>query len=139
VCAARLNLSWEETGCLYEGIVFGSRTLRGALRIITDEYGLGQRGAWILVLISSGQVFPSELTDVFRVGRSLMTTELAPSPRPYRKSTSDRRRVKLALTPLGEKVSRQVVLRRPAIDKISTHPRKARRQGGGVLILTAAT
>jgi DNA-binding MarR family transcriptional regulator len=126
----RLKLSWEELGFLCEGLSFSGRMLKAATRTITDEYGLAPRGAWILILITAGQVFPLDLTNVFRVGRSLITTELArltdAALITYRKSTSDRRRVELALTSLGEKVVQRVKgeLSKLVIQRFSAYTRE---------------
>jgi DNA-binding MarR family transcriptional regulator len=107
-----LKLTWEEIGILTQGLSFASRPMKLATEVVTDEYSLGPRGAWILILITNGQVFPLDLTNVFRVGRSLITAELIPLTKArlitYLKSTGDRRRVELALTPEGEKVVARV-------------------------------
>jgi DNA-binding MarR family transcriptional regulator len=108
-----LKLSWEEIGFLCEGLSFASRPFRATVKSVTAEYSLGPRGAWIIVLIASGQVvFPLDVTKVFRVGRSLITAELTRLTEAglitYRKSGKDRRRVELALTPLGETAFRRV-------------------------------
>jgi DNA-binding MarR family transcriptional regulator len=103
-----LKLSWDEIGLLAGGLSFASRPMKLATQAITEEYSLGPRGAWILVLITTGQVFPLDLTNVFRIGRSLVTAELIPLTKArlitYRKSLEDGRRVELALTAAGEKL-----------------------------------
>jgi DNA-binding MarR family transcriptional regulator len=105
--AKQLELSWAEIGYLAEGFSFASRPMRVASESITAEYSLGPRGAWIMLLIKNGQVYPVDLANMFRIGRSLITAELIPLADArlitYRKSAVDKRRVELALTPLGEK------------------------------------
>jgi DNA-binding MarR family transcriptional regulator len=110
--AEPLKLSWEEIGFLCEGLSLASRPMSLATESITEEYSLGPRGAWITVLITTGEVYPLDLTKVFRVGRSLITAELTRLAEAglitYAKNASDGRRVELKLTPLGDAVQRRV-------------------------------
>lgn len=110
--AEPLQLTWEEVGFISEGLAFSSRALRNATASITEEHLLGPRGAWIVLLISTGEVYPLDLTKVFHCGRSLVTAELTRLTQAglvsYRKSNSDGRRVELTLTPLGKAVERRV-------------------------------
>jgi DNA-binding MarR family transcriptional regulator len=111
--AHSLNLSWDEIGFLCEGLSLASRPMGLAVRAITEEYSLGPRGAWITILIGAGQVFfPLDLTNVFQIGRSLITAELTRLTEAglitYAKSASDGRRVELKLTALGDTVHRRV-------------------------------
>lgn len=111
--AQSLKLSWDEIGFLCEGMSLASRPMGIAVKAITEEYSLGPRGAWITVLIAAGQVFfPLDLTNVFQIGRSLITAELTRLTEArliaYGKSASDGRRVELKLTPLGDTVQRRV-------------------------------
>lgn len=105
-------LDWEETGRLLQGMSFASRPMHMVTREITEQYSLGPRGAWILVLIANGQVYPLDITNVFRIGRSLISAELARLTEAGLiaavKNENDRRRTKLALTPLGEEVCNRV-------------------------------
>jgi DNA-binding MarR family transcriptional regulator len=107
-----LKLSWDEIGFLCEGMALAARSMGIATRSITEEFSLGPRGAWITVLITTGQVYPLDLTKVFQVGRSLITAELTRLTEAglitYGKSASDGRRVQLKLTPLGDTVQRRV-------------------------------
>jgi DNA-binding MarR family transcriptional regulator len=107
-----LELPWEEIGFLAYGLAMSSAPLRIATREITAEYSLGPRGAWFLTLIESGTVHPSDLTAIFRVGRSLITAELTRLIEAglitNAKSESDGRRAELALTPLGRTVMLRV-------------------------------
>ena len=107
------ELSWEEIGYICEGLVHAPRPLSAATRSITAKYSLGPRGAWIVVLISIGEVvFPLDLTKRFQIGRSLITAELTrlcdADLIAYRRNASDGRRVELRLTPLGQGVQRRV-------------------------------
>jgi DNA-binding MarR family transcriptional regulator len=120
--AKQLKLSWDEIGYLTEGFSFASRPMKLASENITAEFSLGPRGAWIMILIKNGQVYPLDLANVFRIGRSLITAELIPLTDArlitYRKSAGDKRRVELALTPLGE---RAVVRIREGITRLVLH------------------
>lgn len=110
--AAGPKLSWDEIGFICEGLALSSRPLRFATQAITQEYSLGPRGAWMVLLISTGEVYPLDLTKIFQVGRSLITAELNrlidAGLINYQQSTQDGRRVRLALTPLGEKICERV-------------------------------
>jgi DNA-binding MarR family transcriptional regulator len=125
-----LQLSWEEIGFLSQGLALSSRALRDVTRDISDEYLLGPRGAWIVHLISSGGVFPSDLTEAFHCGRSLITAELNRLTDAglitYQKSSSDGRRVELTLTPLGRTVERRVKegLSRFILQRLSAYTRE---------------
>jgi DNA-binding MarR family transcriptional regulator len=105
-------LSWEDIGFICEGLAFASRLLWTAIKDVTDEYSLGPRGAWIVRLVGRSDMSPLDLTNVFKVGRSLITAELVRLTHAglitYKKSTSDGRRVELALTSLGKTVERRI-------------------------------
>jgi DNA-binding MarR family transcriptional regulator len=107
-----LKMSWEEIGFLCEGLALASRPMGLATKSITEEYSLGPRGAWITVLMSTGQVFPLDLAEVFKIGRSLITAELTRLADAglitYEKNASDGRRLELKLTPRGDTVQRRV-------------------------------
>ena len=104
-------MSWEEIGFLCEGMSLASRPMHEATRNITEEFSLGPRGAWILVLIGSGHIYPLDITNVFRIGRSLISAELARLTEAGLitsvKSPDDRRRTALTLTPTGEDARRR--------------------------------
>jgi DNA-binding MarR family transcriptional regulator len=106
------QLSWEDIGFICEGLAFASRLLWSAIEDITEQYSLGPRGAWIVRLVGRSDMSPLELTNVFRVGRSLITAELVRLTQAklitYEKSASDGRRVELTLTPLGRTVERRI-------------------------------
>jgi DNA-binding MarR family transcriptional regulator len=106
------QLSWEDIGFICEGLAFASRLLWSAIEDITEQYSLGPRGAWIVRLVGRNDMSPLDLTNVFRVGRSLITAELVRLTQAelitYQKSATDGRRVELALTPLGRGVERRI-------------------------------
>src|ERR1700722_10566077 len=70
------QLSWEDIGFICEGLAFASRLLWSAIGDVTEQYSLGPRGAWIVRLVGRSDMSPLDLTNVFRVGRSLITAEL---------------------------------------------------------------
>jgi DNA-binding MarR family transcriptional regulator len=125
-----LKLSWEEIGLIAQGLTLVSLPLKGATRSITEEYGLGPRGAWILRLIETGQVIhPLDVTNFFHISRSVITEELAQLTHcrliAYRKSNQDRRRVELTLTRLGEAASLRVQeeLKKLITERLSSYSR----------------
>lgn len=105
-------LGWDELGPLLEGLAFTQRPLRAATRQVTRQYNLGPRGAFILSLISGGKIYPLELSDMLKAGRSLITAELARLTEAGLITASpgrhDRRRSELALTPLGQQACQRV-------------------------------
>lgn len=105
-------LDWDDIGALCQGLAFAGRPLQQATRPLTARYSLGPRGVWMLNLISNGIVYPNELSDLFMIGRSLISAELARVTEAglveSRPSEDDRRRTQLALTPEGEKVVAEV-------------------------------
>ena len=105
------TLSWDEIGFLCEGMSFASRPMYEATRNITEEFSLGPRGAWILGLIDNGHIYPLDITNVFRIGRSLISAELARLTEAglitSAKNPEDRRRTALTLTPLGRDARRR--------------------------------
>lgn len=105
-------LGWDELGRVAEGLAFGQRPLRAATREVTRQYGLGPRGAWILILISGGKRYPLELSEVLKAGRSLITAELVRLAEAGLVTSSqgrdDRRRRELALTIVGRQACQRV-------------------------------
>lgn len=86
------------------GLAFAQRPINTAASVITDRFDLGPRGAFILSLIDKGVEFPKDLALVLRIGRSLVTAELArlaDAGLITSKAGDDRRRSLLQLTPLG--------------------------------------
>lgn len=106
------GIGWDEIAFLAEGLAFGPRALRAATAKVTERYGLGPRGAWILNVISHGVAYPLELANVFCVGRSLITAELARLSEAglidARPGKTDRRKTELTLTPLGKAASQEI-------------------------------
>lgn len=102
----------DEIAFIAEGLAFGPRALRAATAKVTERYGLGPRGAWILNVISNGVAYPLELASVFCVGRSLITAELARLTEAglidSRPGQNDRRKTELTLTLLGKQASAEV-------------------------------
>jgi DNA-binding MarR family transcriptional regulator len=110
---AHPRLSAKETGLIAQGFTLANRLLRQTTSGVTLDYNLGPRGAWIVRLIAGGKVIhPLDVTNFFEISRSVISDELARLLKArlilYRKSRRDGRRVELALTALGEKVSRRV-------------------------------
>ena len=107
-----LKLTWEEIGFLCEGMSLASRPMGLAVKDINDEYSLGPRGAWMTVLIATGQTYPLDLARLFRVGRSLITAELTRLARAglieFEQDARDGRRTELKLTAAGNTVQRRV-------------------------------
>lgn len=109
---ATSEIGWDEIAFLAEGLAFGPRALRAATAKVTERYGLGPRGAWILNVISNGVAYPLELASVFCVGRSLITAELARLTDAglvdARPGKDDRRKTELTLTALGKTASEEI-------------------------------
>jgi DNA-binding MarR family transcriptional regulator len=125
-----LSLTWEEIGLFCEGASLASRPMGLAVKDITDEYSLGPRGAWITVLISTGQIYPLDLAKMFRVGRSLITAELTRLADAglieYEQNAEDGRRTNLKLTSRGNAVQRRVKeeLSRLVLRRLTTYTRE---------------
>ena len=105
-------LDWDELSSISHGLHFAQRPLRAAAQDVMRQYSLGPRGAWILGLISKGMIYPLELSNMFKAGRSLITAELGRLTEAGLITASvgkhDRRRSELALTPLGVTVAQRV-------------------------------
>lgn len=99
-------LVWDDIGSLSHGLVFGPRPLLQATRGITERYSLGPRGGWMLNLIGAGLFHPHELSDVLKIGRSLVSAELTRLTEAGLVTSStgkaDKRRSELKLTASGE-------------------------------------
>lgn len=86
------------------GLVFAQRPIAAAGEVVTARYDLGPRGAFMLSLIDRGVHYPNDLAKVLRIGRSLVTSELARLTEAglvEAEAGEDRRRTLLALTPAG--------------------------------------
>ena len=105
-------LTWEELSPVLEGLAFTQRPLRAATRQVTRQYDLGPRGAFMLSLISGGNIYPLDLSEMLKAGRSLITAELSRLTEAGLITASpgrhDRRRSELDLTPLGQKACQLV-------------------------------
>jgi len=106
------TLDWEDIGYVIEGLAFAQRPIRAAASEVTRRHGLGPRGAFILSLIRGGVLYPHELAEALKTGRSLITAELARlsdagliSSRP---GATDRRRTELSLTDEGIRACEEV-------------------------------
>lgn len=90
------------------GLVFAQRPINAAGSAVTERYSLGPRGAFILSLIDKGIEYPKDLALMLRIGRSLVTAELArlaDAGLIAAQTGDDRRRSLLRLTPLGSEVT----------------------------------
>lgn len=100
------DLTWAELAPVMEGLAFSQRPLRAATRGVTARYSLGPRGAFMLSLITNGICFPGDISLAMKIGRSLVTAELARLTDAglvtARIGANDRRRSELALTPKGQ-------------------------------------
>jgi len=91
--------------------VFGvaARRMLRLMEPVTIRYSLGPRGASMLTLIERGAVHPAQLAEIYEVGRSLMTAEIARLTAAglvtREEFDRDKRRAALTLTPLGKQVS----------------------------------
>jgi DNA-binding MarR family transcriptional regulator len=105
-------LVWDDIGYLSHGLVFGPRPLLQATRSVTERYSLGPRGGWMLNLIGIGLFHPHELSDVLKIGRSLVSAELARLTEAGLVTSSigksDKRRSELMLTELGQAALEQI-------------------------------
>jgi DNA-binding MarR family transcriptional regulator len=103
---ADVPLDWDDIGLLAYGLTFANRPVLMASAATTERYSLGPRGTWMLSLISGGVVFPHELAEVFKIGRSLVTAELVRLTEAgliaSRPGAQDRRRSELTLTAAGQ-------------------------------------
>jgi DNA-binding MarR family transcriptional regulator len=110
--SADAPLDWSDIGFLCQGFAFAGRPLHLATSSVTQRYDLGPRGAWMLNVISAGVLFPHELSDLFHIGRSLISSELARLTEAglivSRPGEKDRRRTELALTELGKEVLAEI-------------------------------
>lgn len=109
---AEADIGWDQVSSIAEGLAFSPRALHAATDTVIQRYSLGPRGAWILNVIAHGIAYPLQLANVFCVGRSLITAELARlseagliETRPGR---DDRRKTELTLTELGKAASAEV-------------------------------
>jgi DNA-binding MarR family transcriptional regulator len=107
------SVSWNDLGSIAQTLTLASWTFRTAIRNVTAEYRLLPKGAWILALIDNSQVMhPSDVTNFFNVGASVITDELARLTEArlitYGRDKNDRRWIELALTQRGVNVSSRI-------------------------------
>ena len=128
--ASPTKFSREEVVDFCYSTGLASRYMAPATQSVAETYSLGPRGAWILGLISTGVVFPSDLADVFGVGRSLITAELTRLTEAglvtRRVIPEDGRRFQLALTTLGIQAYEKMLNELTALvnDRLSSYSRK---------------
>jgi DNA-binding MarR family transcriptional regulator len=105
-------LAWGDIAFLVHGMAFASGPLHFATDGVTERFDLGPRGTWVLNLVSIGLNHPHELAEMLRIGRSLVSAELARLTEAglivSRQGTHDRRRSELALTAAGEEALKEV-------------------------------
>jgi DNA-binding MarR family transcriptional regulator len=105
-------LAWGDIAFLVHGMAFASGPLHRATDGVTERYDLGPRGTWMLNLVSNGFNHPHELAEMLRIGRSLVSAELARLTEAglivAHQGKGDRRRSELALTPCGETALKEV-------------------------------
>ena len=99
------NISAGEAGFFFGALAAARDRMGEVTQDLAREYGLGPRGPWIVALISRRPISPYEVASMLNIGRSLVTAELTQLQEAglvhYERSTSDRRRVELSLTPEG--------------------------------------
>lgn len=105
----RWDLAPQEVGFLCYALKMAQGELQDCIKSIIDQYSLGPRGGWMVGLIGKGMVFPSDLTRMLKIGRSLVTAELNRLTEAglieARQNEEDGRRVELRLTAEGERAS----------------------------------
>lgn len=105
-------LSEEDVALFCRAIGVAPRRMGRGARDVIARHDIGQRGVWIMALVSAGVDSPSRLSDVLCISRSLFTAELgrlsAAGLVVTEKDVSDGRRLKLQLTEKGAAASRQL-------------------------------
>lgn len=98
-------LDWSDLGYLSQGLAWANRPLSESTKAVTERHDLGPRGAWMLNLIAGGVCFPHELSEVFGIGKSLISADLSRLTEAglitSKPAADDKRRTELALTPAG--------------------------------------
>ena len=106
------ELSAEEISLFCQAVGVAPRRMGQGARETIARYDLGQRGVWIMGLISVGLDSPSRLSDALCIGRSLFTAELnrlsAAGLVVAEKDNLDGRRLKLRLTDKGNAANREL-------------------------------
>ncbi len=100
-------LSRDEIGFFSQSLSAARGQFTQATKAMCAEFGLAPRGPWIIGILGRTPMAPHALAEIFSVGRSLITAELAKLSDAdlihQEKDASDGRRVTLSLTPLGRK------------------------------------
>ncbi|MFC3174091.1 MarR family winged helix-turn-helix transcriptional regulator [Novosphingobium bradum] len=108
----RPGLSGAEAGTFFGALAAARDSMGDVTRDIAREYGLGPRGPWLVALIGRGPISPNEVADLLNIGRSLVTAELGQLQDAglinHERSSVDKRRVLLTLTPTGMAVAHRV-------------------------------
>jgi len=101
-----------ELAPIIESLGYAMRPINVGARQLTEELGLGPRGAFMLTLISRGIRFPKDLAAVLKTPRSLITADLGRLKKAGLVTASsddpDRRKSVLSLTPAGD-AARQAI------------------------------
>jgi DNA-binding MarR family transcriptional regulator len=132
-------LTWPDIAFLVHGMAFASGPLHAATKGVTERHDLGPRGTWVLNLVSIGLNHPHELAEILRIGRSLVSAELARLVDAglivSRQGAPDRRRSELALTSAGEEALQEVrgALARLVTDSLSHYRPEELRLCGRIL------
>jgi len=108
--ANRLAVDWADIGRFAEALTFARKELFAPTQAIRKRHGLGPRGIWIIGLIANGRIcFQSDITKLWKIGRSMVTEEVALLTRSMLISTApdtaDRRQIRLVLTAKGKAVN----------------------------------
>lgn len=105
VAEADGQLEWNDLVDVIEGLSYATRPIKASAREVTDRFGLGPRGAFILNLISNGVTYPADLAAALKKQRSLITADLDRLKEAGLVTASagdkDKRRQRLILTPSG--------------------------------------
>lgn len=106
------DVSREEIGFFFFALKLAQGDLQQRVKPINEQYSLGPRGIWMIGLIGTGMAFPSDLTKMLKIGRSLVTAELNRLTDARlietRQNDEDGRRLELRLTAEGEAVRRRL-------------------------------
>jgi DNA-binding MarR family transcriptional regulator len=105
-------LSRDEAGLFSQALTAARSQFSLATRDLCAEFGLGPRGPWIIGLLGKKPLAPHALAEIFHVGRSLITAELAKLAGAglmvQNRDDGDGRRITLSLTPAGRLVFRRL-------------------------------
>jgi len=74
--ARKPRLSADEISDFCHSLAAARDQFSHAAKAVTERFGLGPRGPWIIGIVGRMEVSPHQLADFFSVGRSLITAEL---------------------------------------------------------------